>query len=105
VEEDIQMIQVDGPSRRVFVRFSNEDKVKEILLDTNGICEYKHDKGEISQVSVEIAGMGTKRIRIAGLPPEVKKATIKESLSKYGEFVNIGTKCRQPFIDMRFSTP
>jgi len=89
----------------VFVRFSNEDKVKEILLDTNGICEYKHDKGEISQVSVEIAGMGTKRIRIAGLPPEVKKATIKESLSKYGEFVNIGTKCRQPFIDMRFSTP
>jgi len=63
--------------------------MKEILRDTNGTCEYKHDSGEISQVSVEIAGMGTKRIRIAALPPEVKEATIKESLSKYGEIVNI----------------
>jgi len=33
--------------------------------------------------------MGTKRIQIAGLLPEVKEATIKESLSKYGEIVNI----------------
>ena len=63
--------------------------MKEVLQDTNGTCEYKHDDGEISQVSVEIAGMGTKRIRISGLPPEVKEATIKESLSKYGEIVQI----------------
>jgi len=33
--------------------------------------------------------MGTNRIRIAGLPPAVKKATIKESLSKHEEIVNV----------------
>jgi len=63
VEGDIQMTQVDGPRRRVFIIFFNEDRMNEILWDTNGTCEYKHDNGEISQVSVEIAGMGTKRIR------------------------------------------
>jgi len=36
--------------------------------------------------------MGTKRIRIAGLPPEVKKAAIRESLNKYGEIGTFGTK-------------
>jgi len=66
----------------VFIKFFNDDRMKEILKDTNGTCEYKHDNGEISQVGVEITGMGTKRIRIAGLPPEVKEATIKEILSK-----------------------
>ena len=54
VEEDIQMIQVDGSKRRMFIKFFNEDKMKEILRDTNGTCEYKHDNSEISQVIVEM---------------------------------------------------
>ena len=73
----------------MFIKFFIEDRMKEILRDTNGTCEYKHDNGEISQLIEEIAGMGTKRIRIDGLPPEVKEATIKESLSKYGEIGHI----------------
>ena len=28
VEEDIQMIQVDGSRRRVFIKFYNEDRMK-----------------------------------------------------------------------------
>ena len=59
--EDVRMIQVDGPRRCVYIKFTNEDWLKEVLQDTNGLCEYKHDNGEISQVRVEVAGMGTKR--------------------------------------------
>jgi len=73
----------------VFIKFTNEDKLKEILEETEGKCVYKHDTGEISQVNVEIAGMGTKRFRIAELPPEVKETTIRGSLNKYGETANI----------------
>jgi len=87
--EDITMIQVDELKRRVFIKFTNENRMKEILDETEGECVYKHNTGEISQVKVDIAGMGTKRIRIAGLPPEVRKKTIRESLSKYGEIANI----------------
>jgi len=88
MEEDTQVIQVDGPRCRVFIRFYNEYRMNEILQDTKGACEYKHDNGEISQVVVEIAGLGIKRFRLAGLPPEVE-VTIKENLSKYEDIVNI----------------
>ena len=88
-EEDITMIRVDGLKRRVFIKFAKENRMKEILEETEGECVYKHDTGEISQVKVDIAGMGTKRIRITGLPPEVRKTTIREIVSKYGEIANI----------------
>ena len=55
---------------------------------------YKHGTGEISRVKVNIAGMGTKRIRIAGLSPEVRETTIRESRSKYGEIANIQNETR-----------
>jgi len=61
----------------VFIKFYNEDRINEILQDTKGACEYKHDDGEISQVVVEIAGLGIKRNSLAGLPPEVNEVTIK----------------------------
>ena len=50
---------------------------------------YKHDTGELSQVNVEIAGKGTKMIRIAGLEHKVKEATIREILNEYGQTLNI----------------
>jgi hypothetical protein len=71
VEKDIQMIRWIGPED-VFIKFSNEDRMKEKIRNKNGTCEYKHDIGEISQVNVEIAHMSTKIIRIVELPPEVK---------------------------------
>jgi hypothetical protein len=59
-EPDIQIIQVDGPRRHVFIKFYCEDKMKEILRGTSEICEYKHENGAISHVRIEIAGMGIK---------------------------------------------
>jgi hypothetical protein len=59
------------------------------LQDSKGLLEYKHDNDELSQVIIELAGMGTKKIRIARLPPEVTENMIRDSLTKYGEVKNI----------------
>ena len=72
------------------MKFTSEDRVKEVLEDTNEQLEYRHDNGKLSQICVELADMGSKKFRIAGLPPEVKKLAIKECLSKYGEIKSIG---------------
>ena len=46
MEEDIQVIQVDGPRRRVFIKFYNEDRINETLPNTKGKCEHKHYNGD-----------------------------------------------------------
>jgi len=88
-EEDVQMIQVDGPKRIVYIKFTEEERLKEVLQVTDGLCEYKHDNAEISQVSVEIAGMGINKVRLAGLPPEIQEHTVNEHLNKYGETIRL----------------
>jgi len=60
-EENILMIQIDGVRRRVYIKFTDEEYMNKILQGTEGHLEYKHDNGEISQVQIVIAGMGTKK--------------------------------------------
>jgi hypothetical protein len=79
------MIQVDGPRRIVYIKFVSSTLVLEVIQETRGGLEYKHDNGEISQVRVEIADMGLKKVRIANLPPEVPNRTVRDTLAQFGE--------------------
>ena len=47
--------------------------------------EFRHDNGELFLVHIDLDGTGVRRIRLAGLAPEVKDKTIREALSPYGE--------------------
>jgi len=75
-EPEVRMIQIEGARRHVYIKLSTNDYMKEIMKTTEGQVTYKHDNGEISIVRIEFAGMGTRRIRIADLPPEVTDQTI-----------------------------
>jgi len=44
----------------------------------------KHHNGVLSIVNIAIAGMGTKRIRITNLPPEIKEHAIRTALTPFG---------------------
>jgi hypothetical protein len=54
-----------------------------------GQAEYKYPAGELSMVNIAMAGMGTKRIRVAGLPPEVSNDTLSASLAPYGKTLDV----------------
>jgi hypothetical protein len=84
-EDDVRMIQIDGPRRRVYMKFVTNARMLKVLQDTKGTLEYRHDNGEQSYVKIEIAGMGTRDIRLAALPSKIHDRVIKEVLSKYGE--------------------
>ena len=88
-EDDIRMLQIDGPHRRVYLKFTSEERLKEVMSGTNGQLEYRHESGELSQVRIEIAGLGIRKIRVAGLPPEVQDHIVKEHFSKYGDILSI----------------
>jgi len=64
------MVQIDGTRRQEYIKFTDFQYLQDLLHSTNGQYEYKHDNREISQVKIEIAGMDTRRVRLANPPTE-----------------------------------
>jgi len=90
VTEDILLaIQIDGVKKQVFIKFTEQRHVDNILQMTNGQIEFKHGNGEISIVTIDTAGLGTRRVRIANLPPELNNTSIRTSLTPFGQIHSI----------------
>jgi hypothetical protein len=88
-EHSVQMIQIDGIKRHVYIKLADADSVNAQLQDTAGQAEYKYPTSEMSVVHIALAGLGTKRIRVANLPPEASNDTLKAALAPYGKILNI----------------
>jgi hypothetical protein len=83
------MIQIDGICRQVFIKFTDLHFVHDIIYANNGETVYKHNTGENFPVRLMIAGMGTKGIRLANLPPELSSMVIRSALSQHGEILSL----------------
>ena len=85
LEDEVRMIQIDGPRRRVYIKLNNEVRLQEVLHTTHGQLDYLHDNGELSIVYIERAGMGVRRVRVANRPPELQDKKLRDTISRYGE--------------------
>jgi len=83
-EQSVSAIQIDGVKRQVYIKLIDNANVQALLRETNGKAEYKHHYGVLSIVNIAVAGIGTKRVRIANLPPEVKEHAIRTALTPFG---------------------
>ena len=77
------------------------DYCRDVLHSTRRQVEYRHTNSEISKVRVSTARMGTRRVRIANLLPEVSDGVLGTILSRYGEVRDIKVEtcsrlCRYP---------
>jgi predicted enzyme related to lactoylglutathione lyase len=86
------MIQIDGIKRQVFIKMTNIEKVQAVINATGGEIDYTYPTGQISTVTLAVDGLGTKRIRVANLPPEVSHDELRAALTPYGKTVNIKTE-------------
>ena len=82
-ENEVVMVQTDGPRRHVYIKFRDDQRRQQILTSTNGHGEFRHTKGEISKVRIEAAGLGMRSVKIANLPPEVSDKAIRMVLGRY----------------------
>jgi hypothetical protein len=104
LEHNVQMIQIDGIKRHVYIKLVDSECVLGLLRETRGQVEYKYPSTELSIVSLALAGMGTKRIRLAGLLPEVSNDTLCASLASYGKILDIQKRGGQRLIDILWAT-
>jgi len=63
-----------------------------VLQRFQGDLEFHHENGEISTVTVEIAGVGIRWVRVSTLPPEVTEVQITNAPSTYREVKKIHDK-------------
>lgn len=63
------MFQIDGPKRQVYIKLADKACVQTIIRDTSGQEEYKHNTGELSVVTIAVAGMDTKKGTNSKLTP------------------------------------
>jgi hypothetical protein len=87
-EPTVSVIQIDGPRRKIIIKFVDVQFAHDIFQMTRSTAEYKHSSGEVSVVRIEMAGLGAKRVRIANLPPEID-GTLRAHLAPFGEIRNI----------------
>ena len=80
-EHTFSMIQIDGTKRQDYIKLIDNVYVQALLRETNGHAKYKHHNGVLSIVNIEVVGMGTKRVRIANLPPELKEHALRTALT------------------------
>ena len=92
LDSDVLMIQIDGIRRQVYIKMTNIEKVQAVLHETGGQIEYKYPTGQVSTVTLAMVGLGTKRIRVANLPPETSQEELWASLIPYRKIINIETE-------------
>jgi hypothetical protein len=89
---DLFLVQIDGAQRQVYVKFREYETMHRILTSFRGGATVRHSNGEISTAHIESAGMGTKRVRLSNLPPELPAHVIQQALSKYGDVRQIASE-------------
>jgi len=85
----VDMIQTDGPKLQVYIKMTHTQFVQALLRDTCGQAGYRHNNGEISIVNIDMVGMGTKKVWIPNLPPEVLEESLQSTLAPYGKVMII----------------
>ena len=91
-EQTVNTIQIDSVQRQVFIKLITNECVQSLLRETDGEAKYKHQNGEMLTVTIAVAGLGTKRVRVANLPPEVNDAVLMNSLAPYEKVIAIQEK-------------
>jgi len=84
-ENVVTKVQIDGTCRQVYIKFTHFLYLQDLLHSTTGQSEYKHGNGAITQVKIEMAGKGTRRVSLGNLPPETPDEAVRLSFSQYGE--------------------
>ena len=91
-EHEVVIVQIDGLRRHVYIKFSEPQRMQEILTATQGQEDFRHENGEISKVRFEAVRLGMRRVRVASLPPEVEDKILKMVMGSYGEYGTFSRK-------------
>jgi hypothetical protein len=84
--DELKTIKIDGSKRRVYIKCTDSKQLDTLVKRTNGNV---HTDGTISQIHIGHAGMGSRTVRDANLPPDLNNGTMKRALRQYVTILSI----------------
>jgi hypothetical protein len=88
-EDDLLGLQIDGAKRKVYLKFVAEHKLQTFLRTTGGKVDFHHESGEVSTVTLEMAGLGIRKVRVANLSLEAPDAAVRVVMAQYGDIRSV----------------
>ncbi|KAJ4438142.1 hypothetical protein ANN_14081 [Periplaneta americana] len=76
MEEQLEMIELNGVARQIFIKCISTDIVEEILERTKDELSFTFSNGQRTKVKIEKAEPGIKSVKIYNLPPELSNINI-----------------------------
>ena len=97
------MIQIDGFKRNVYIKFTEEEDMNNVLQATGGHMDFKHDNGEITQKIIEIAEMGLKMLGLPSCRQRRRNTTLEIAYQSMEKLGVLGMKCWHRCIDKKYT--
>jgi hypothetical protein len=102
------MIQIDSIKRHVYLKFTDDAYITNVLQTTRGRLEYKPTTGEISG-AFRNGRDGNAKDQNCESAPETSDRTIRTTLAPYGEIkaytTKSGRKCTATQSPMEYKSP
>lgn len=88
-ELENDLIGIQNEPDGFFMKFNNQEICDEIINKLNGEGKIKKEDNSIYKISIQLASIGVRMVRILRLPFELSNTEIKNSISKFGQVLSI----------------
>jgi hypothetical protein len=88
-EQQVLALQVDVFKRQVYINLRSYEQADDIITRIKGQASFTYLHGERYPVTIDLAGLGRKKLRVVNMAPEVNNEYLRTALAPYGQVLDI----------------
>ena len=88
-EKEVVAVVCEDAGRKVLIKMKDEKIVEEVISVGDGKRKFKHYDRSVSEVKLAVIGLGSRYVRVHGLPVDVEHDVVAKVLSRFGKVNNI----------------
>lgn len=87
-EKEVVAVVCEDAGRKVLIKMKDEKIVEEVIAVGDGKRKFKHFDKSVSEVKLAVIGLGSRYVRVHGLPVDVDHDVVARVFASYGRVNN-----------------